>query len=205
MFTGLITDIGTIKSVTRGTGGEWGDTRMDVQCAYDTSTIDIGASISHAGACMTVIEKGADWYAFEVSDESLSKTTMGHWETGRKVNLERALTGADELGGHLVTGHVDGVGTLTAREEIAGSLKLDFKAPDDIAFGIAPKGSITVDGVSLTVNAATGSTFSVNIIPHTAEVTTLGGLQVGDEVNLEIDLIARYVARYLAHMNAPRS
>ena len=118
MFTGLITDIGTIKSVTRGTGGEWGDTRMDVQCGYDTSTIDIGASISHAGACMTVIEKGADWYAFEVSDESLSKTTMGRWEAGRKVNLERALTGADELGGHLVTGHVDGVGTLTAREEI---------------------------------------------------------------------------------------
>ena len=205
MFTGLITDIGTIKSVTRGTGGEWGDTRMDVQCQYDTATIDIGASISHAGACMTVIEKGADWYAFEVSDESLSKTTMGRWAAGRKVNLERALTGADELGGHLVTGHVDGVGTLTAREEIAGSLKLDFKAPDHIAFGIAPKGSITVEGVSLTVNAASASTFSVNIIPHTAEVTTLGGLHVGDEVNLEIDLIARYVARYLAHMNEPRS
>ena len=200
MFTGIITDIGTVKSVTRGTGGEWGDTRMDVACAYDTSTIDIGASISHAGACMTVIEKGPDWYAFEVSDESLDKTTMGNWETGRKINLERALTGADELGGHLVTGHVDGVGTLTARTEIAGSLKLDFTAPDHIAFGIAPKGSITVDGVSLTVNAASGATFSVNIIPHTAQATTLGGLQVGDEVNLEIDLIARYVARYLSHM-----
>ncbi|WP_427450893.1 riboflavin synthase [Litorimonas sp. WD9-15] len=202
MFTGIITDIGTLKSVTRDTGGEWGDTRMDVSCIYDTSTIDIGASISHAGACMTVIEKGPDWYAFEVSDESLSKTTMGDWKEGRKINLERALTGADELGGHLVTGHVDGVGTLTSREEIAGSIKLDFSAPDHIAFGIAPKGSITVDGVSLTVNDASGSTFSVNIIPHTAQATTLGGLQVGDEVNLEIDLIARYVARYLGHMKA---
>ena len=200
MFTGIITDIGTVKSVTRNTGGEWGDTRMDVETVYDTATIDIGASISHAGACMTVIETGPGWYAFEVSDESLSKTTMATWVAGTKINLERALTGADELGGHLVTGHVDGVGTLTARTEIAGSLKLDFTAPDHIAFGIAPKGSITVDGVSLTVNAASGSTFSVNIIPHTAQATTLGRLQPGDEVNLEIDLIARYVARYLASM-----
>ena len=205
MFTGIITDIGTVKSVTRGTGGHskssWGgDTRIDIECAYDTSTIDIGASISHAGACMTVIEKGPNWYAFEVSDESLDKTTMRQWKAGTNINLERALTGADELGGHLVTGHVDGVGTLTSRTEIAGSLKLDFTAPDHIAFGIAPKGSITVDGVSLTVNEASGSTFSVNIIPHTAQVTTLGGLQQGDEVNLEIDVIARYVARYLASM-----
>jgi len=200
MFTGIITDIGTVKAVTRGTGGEWGDTRMDIECAYDTSTIDIGASISHAGACMTVIEKGPNWYAFEVSDESLDKTTMSQWKAGSKINLERALTGADELGGHLVTGHVDGVGTLTSRTKIAGSLKLDFTVPEHIAFGIAPKGSITVDGVSLTVNEASSSTFSVNIIPHTAQATTLGGLQQGDEVNLEIDLIARYVARYLAYM-----
>lgn len=205
MFTGIITDIGTVKAVTRGTGGEWGDTRMDVICSYDTATIDIGASISHAGACMTVIEKGQNsdgtgWYAFEVSDESLSKTTMGDWAEGHKINLERALTGADELGGHLVTGHVDGVGTLSARSEIAGSIKLDFTAPDAIAFGIAPKGSITIDGVSLTVNDAAGSEFSVNIIPHTAVATTLGRLQPGDEVNLEIDLIARYVARYLSAM-----
>lgn len=200
MFTGIITDIGRLKSVTRGTGGAWGDTRMDVECAYDTSTIDIGASISHAGACMTVIEKGSDWYAFEVSDESLSKTTMGDWSVGHKINLERALTGADELGGHLVTGHIDGVGQVTGREEIAGSLKLDFEAPEHIAFGIAPKGSITVDGVSLTVNMATDTAFSVNIIPHTAVATTLGQLQIGDKVNLEMDLIARYVARYLSAM-----
>jgi len=117
---------------------------------------------------MTVIEKGPNWYAFEVSDESLGKTTMGAWKAGTKINLERALTGADELGGHLVTGHVDGVGTLRARTEVAGSLKLDFTAPDHVAFGIAPKGSITIDGVSLTVNEVSGSTLSVNIIPHTA-------------------------------------
>jgi len=196
MFTGIITDIGTIKSVTRGTGGEWGDTRMDVTCAYDMGGIDIGASISHSGACMTVIEKGPDWYAIEVSDESLSKTTMGKWREGTKINLERALTGKDEMGGHLVTGHVDGVGTLTGLEEIAGSHKLRFEAPQDMAFGIAPKGSITIDGVSLTVNEVEGNQFEVNIIPHTLQVTTLG------KVNLEIDLIARYVARYLAHMKA---
>jgi len=200
MFTGIITDIGTVRAISRNTGGQskndWGgDTRMEVDCAYDVSTIDIGASISHAGACMTVVEKeaspaGGGWYAFEVSDESLSKTTMGTWAAGD--------------GGHLVTGHVDGVGELTGREEIAGSLKLDFAAPDHIAYGIAPKGSITVDGVSLTVNEVSGSSFSVNIIPHTASATTLGGLKLGDKVNLEMDLIARYVARYLsAQTNLP--
>ena len=202
MFTGIITDIGTIKSVTRGTGGEWGDTRMDVSCAYDTDGIDIGASISHSGACMTVIEKGADWFAVEVSDESLSKTTMGDWKKGTQINLERALTGKDEMGGHMVTGHVDCVGTLESLEEIAGSHKLRFKAPDEMGFGIAPKGSITIDGVSLTVNAVEGSFFEVNIIPHTWQVTTLGKLAVGSKVNLEIDVIARYVARYLEHMKA---
>ncbi len=204
MFTGIITDIGTIRNVTRGLGGEWGDTRMEVTCSYDVDGIDIGASISHAGACMTVIEKGrldnGGWYAFDVSDESLDKTIMGDWREGTRINLERALTGKDELGGHLVTGHVDGVGTLVSREEVAGSLNLRFEAPKDIAFGIAPKGSITINGVSLTVNLVEGRAFTVNIIPHTAEVTTLGKLRPGDKVNLEIDLIARYVARYLAHM-----
>ncbi|WP_026940532.1 riboflavin synthase [Hellea balneolensis] len=202
MFTGIITDIGIIKSVTRGTGGEWGDTRMDVTCAYDTDTIDIGASISHSGACMTVIEKGPEWYAIEVSDESLSKTTLDDWDEGTRVNLERALTGKDEMGGHLVTGHVDGVGTLISLEEIAGSHKLRFEAPAEIAFGIAPKGSITIDGVSLTVNDVENNQFEVNIIPHTWQVTTLGKLQVGSKVNLEIDLIARYVARYLENSRA---
>lgn len=202
MFTGIITDIGTIKSVTRGTNGEWGDTRMDVVSAYDTNGIDIGASISHSGACMTVIEKGPDWFAVEVSDESLSKTTMGSWDAGTQINLERALTGKDEMGGHMVTGHVDGVGTLVGLEEIAGSHKLRFEAPKDMAFGIAPKGSITIDGVSLTVNEVDDNAFEVNIIPHTWQVTTLGKIQLGSKVNLEIDVIARYVARYLEHMKA---
>ena len=190
MFTGIITDIGEVMSITRETGGEWGDTRMEVSCRYAAEGIDIGASISHAGACMTVttlkcLAKGCS-YTFDVSDESLSKTTMGHWEPGKKINLERALTGKDELGGHLVTGHVDGVGTLISKQPVAGSLKLEFEAPKDLAFGIAPKGSITIDGVSLTVNDVEGCTFSVNIIPHTTDVTTLGKLEVGEKVNLEI-------------------
>ena len=204
MFTGIITDVGTIAAITRGTGGEWGDTRMEVLSGFDADGIDIGASISMSGACMAVIERankdGKGWFAVEVSDESLSKTTMGNWEAGRAMNLERALTAKDELGGHLVTGHVDGVGTLVAQTPIAGSLTLRFAAPEDMAFGIAPKGSITIDGVSLTVNEVEGREFEVNIIPHTAEVTTLGKLALGDKVNLEIDLIARYVARYIAHM-----
>ena len=201
MFTGIITDIGTVTKISRVAPAErkseWGDTRMEIACAYDTSTIAIGASISHSGACMTVIETWPGGYAFEVSDESLAKTTMDGWIEGTKVNLERALTAADELGGHLVTGHVDGTGALVGSKAIAGSLKLRFQVPDVVKVAVAPKGSITVDGVSLTVNEVEDDTFSVNIIPHTAENTTLGALQPGDNVNLEIDLIARYVARYL--------
>lgn len=200
MFTGIITDIGTLREVTRVTGSEWGDTRMVVGCAYDTDTIDIGASIAHSGACMTVVEKGAGWYAFDVSDESLSKTTLGDWTAGHRINLERALTGADELGGHLVTGHVDATTEVLSRETIAGSTRFTFAVPDALGFGIAPKGSVTLDGVSLTVNEADGVRFGVNIIPHTAEATTLGALQPSMRVNLEIDVIARYVARYLSHM-----
>ena len=200
MFTGIITDIGTLHEVARGTGGEWGDTRMIVRCSYDTATIDIGASIAHSGACMTVVEKGEGWYAFDVSDESLDKTTLGDWKPGHRINLERALTGADELGGHLVTGHVDARAQVLSRESAAGSTRFTFTVPEGLGFGIAPKGSVTLDGVSLTVNEADAKVFGVNIIPHTAEATTLGQLQPGDAVNLEIDVIARYVARYLSHM-----
>ena len=200
MFTGIITDIGRLKDVTRVTGSEWGDTRMVVETSYDTDTIDIGASIAHSGACMTGVEKGPNWYAFDVSDESLSKTTLGHWKVGDPINLERALTGADELGGHMVTGHVDCTAKCRSRETVAGSIQFWIEIPDDLAFAIAPKGSVTVDGVSLTVNEVKDGAFMLNIIPHTAEVTTLGTLQPGDDVNLEIDVIARYVARYLAHM-----
>ena len=209
MFTGIITDVGTVTKVERGTGGEWGDTRMEIATAYDTSTIKVGASISHGGACMTVIETWPNGYAFEVSDESLDKTTMSEWSKGTKVNLERAMTAADELGGHLVTGHVDGTGELVGREAVAGSVKLTFSVPEVVRTGLAPKGSITVDGVSLTVNEVAddpqgSSGFSVNVIPHTAEHTTLGDLRLGDRVNLEIDLIARYVARTLANMGYGR-
>lgn len=206
MFTGIITDVGRLRDVTRTTGSAWGDTRMIVETAYDTDTIDIGASIAHSGACMTVVEKGVEngqnWYAFDVSDESLDKTTLGEWTAGQAINLERALTGADELGGHMVTGHVDTTARCVSREAVAGSIRFRIDVPEDLAFGIAPKGSVTVDGISLTVNDVRDGTFMINIIPHTADVTTLGGLQPGDEVNLEIDVIARYVARYLSHMKA---
>ena len=207
MFTGIITDIGMISNVSRGTGGEWGDTRMLVHTNYDVDSIDIGASISHSGACMTVVEKGhlsdniyAGWFSVDVSDESLSKTTMGDWASGTFINLERAMTAKDELGGHLVTGHVDGTGLVVEIATIAGSKRIRFQAPQNVMMGVAPKGSICVEGVSLTVNDVGNDWFEVNIIPHTADVTTLGKLDIGDKVNLEIDLIARYVARYLSHM-----
>ena len=212
MFTGIITDIGKIAEITRETGGEWGDTRMTIHSHYEVDTIDIGASISHSGACMTVVEKGAlsggsaddfkGWYIFDVSDESLSKTTMSEWTKERLVNLERAMTAKDELGGHMVTGHVDNVSEVLEIEDIAGSKRIRFQSPTEIRFAIASKGSICVDGVSLTVNDIGPDWFEVNIIPHTAEVTTLGNLHVSDKVNLEIDVIARYVARYLSHMKA---
>ena len=200
MFTGIITDVGRLREVTRVTGSKWGDTRMVVETGYDTDTIDIGASIAHSGACMTVVEKGLGWYAFDVSDESLAKTTLGSWKAGHAINLERALTGSDELGGHMVTGHVDCTTKCISRESIAGSIQFWIAIPNDLSFAIAPKGSVTIEGVSLTVNDVKDDAFMLNIIPHTAEVTTLGTMQPGDDVNLEIDVIARYVARYLAHM-----
>ncbi|WP_017930405.1 riboflavin synthase [Robiginitomaculum antarcticum] len=204
MFTGIITDIGEVNAIIRDSQGEWGDTRMDISCAYDPDTIDIGASIALSGACMTVIEKtktdAGCIFAVEVSDESLSKTHLGQWDKGRKINLERAMKVGDEYGGHMVSGHVDGIGEVLSISAVAGSHNIRFSMPADLRFAIAPKGSITIDGVSLTVNAVGGDWFEVNIIPHTWEVTTLGQLQSNDKVNLEIDTIARYVARYLAHM-----
>jgi len=204
MFTGIITDIGELTKVSRDTGGEWGDTRFDVSCHYDPATIDIGASIALAGACMTVIEltptDDGCIFAVEVSDESLDKTTLASWTEGTKMNLERAMKVGDEYGGHMVSGHVDARARVKSIEPVAGSLKFTFEAPDDLMFGIAPKGSVTLSGVSLTVNEVSGTEFTVNVIPHTAQVTTLGDLCAGDEINLEIDTIARYVARYVMHM-----
>lgn len=190
MFTGIITDIGAVKAVTRGN-----DTRFDIATSYDMATVAIGASIACSGACLTVIEKGDGWFAVEASQETLDKTTAGDWQDGTPLNLERALKVGDELGGHIVTGHVDGVGSVHALSPVGGSLKIDIEAPESLAKFIAEKGSVTVDGVSLTVNAVSGSLFSVNIIPHTQSETTLGKLQAGDRVNLEIDVLARYVAR----------
>jgi riboflavin synthase len=195
MFTGIITDIGTIIKADQRA-----DMRLTIQCGYDMAGVDMGASIACSGCCLTVVEKGADWFAIDISGESIRKTASGLWEEGRHLNLERALKIGDELGGHIVTGHVDGVGRVQAIHEEGGSHRVDIVVPQSISPYVAPKGSITINGVSLTVNDVTDQPdgtahFSINIIPHTWEVTTLGALHVGDEVNLEIDVLARYLAR----------
>ena len=192
MFTGIVTDLGTVKAVTAA-----GDTRVEITTGFDTSELALGASVCCAGACLTVVETGPDWFAAMVSGETLSKTTLGGWRKGTRVNLERALKMGDELGGHIVSGHVDGVGELLDRREEGDSTRMTFEAPDELKKFIAAKGSITIDGVSLTVNSVAGARFGINVIPHTQEVTTLGGLGPGDAVNLEIDMLARYVARML--------
>ncbi|MDQ1192798.1 riboflavin synthase [Brevundimonas vesicularis] len=192
MFTGIVTDIGRVREV-RETDR---DRRYEIETAWNTDGIDLGASISHAGCCLTVTDKGPGWFAVEVSNESLSKTTLGAWKTGDGVNLERAAKLGDEMGGHVVSGHVDGLGRVVSITPEGGSHRIEVEAPAPLHRYIAAKGSITVDGVSLTVNAVEGQVFSLNIIPHTWDVTTLGRLQVGDPVNLEIDMLARYLARW---------
>lgn len=194
MFTGIVTDMGTVRAVTREEGG---DTRFRFETAFDTATIEIGASICCSGGCMTVIATGEDWFEISASAESLSKTTMGSWDVGRRVNLERALKVGDELGGHYVSGHVDGVGKVVSITPENESMRFVFEAPENLKLFMAPKGSVAIDGVSLTVNEVEDRTFGINIIPHTQEVTTLGVLKPGDAVNLEIDMLARYVARLL--------
>lgn len=192
MFTGIITDIGIIKDVIRT-----GDTKFVIQTAYDTGTIDLGASIACAGVCLTVIETGPDWFAVAASQETLDCTTAQYWHQGTKINLERALRVGDELGGHWVSGHVDGLGQIESITPEGDSHRLVIRAPHAYAHFIAQKGSVTLDGISLTVNHVDGDYFGVNIIAHTWAVTTLGQNKVGDRVNLEIDLMARYVARQL--------
>ena len=199
MFTGIVTAVGTIESVEQR-----GDLRLRIACPWDAEAMAIGASIACAGVCLTVVEKiatadGAQ-FAVDVSAETLSRTARGTWEKDAPINLEGSLRLGDEMGGHIVSGHVDAVGTIAARAEEGGSIRLTIEAPATLAPFIAPKGSITVDGVSLTVNSvedrANGSVrFGLNVIPHTAEVTTLGALTEGDEVNLEIDTVARYLQR----------
>lgn len=196
MFTGIITDLGRVRSVEPR-----GDTRFVFGTGYDTGEIAIGASIACSGACLTVVGKGRDagggWFAADVSAETFSKTTLGGWAAGTPVNFERALRLGDELGGHMVSGHVDGVAEVVERRAEGDSQRFVFAAPADLARFVAPKGSVALDGVSLTVNEVDDVRFGVNIIPHTAEMTTFGALQPGDRVNLEIDLLARYLQRLM--------
>ena len=192
MFTGIVTDVGRIRAV-RDTNR---DRRIEVETAYDLATIPMGASIAHAGCCLTVVDKGEGWFAVEVSGESLARTTLGAWREGTPVNLERPTRVGDELGGHIVSGHVDGVGEVVSVESEGGSRRVRIRAPRPLHRFIAPKGSIAMEGVSLTVNEVEDDVFGVNLIPHTWEVTTLGQLKAGDPVNLEIDMLARYLARW---------
>ncbi len=190
MFTGIITDIGTVSEVH-----EQGDLRARITTGYDTGRIDIGASIASDGVCLTVVALGPDWYEVTISAETVARTNLGDWAPGKRVNLERALRVGDELGGHIVSGHVDGVAEVVSLETEGDSTRVRLRAPADLARFIAPKGSVALNGTSLTVNEVEGREFGINVIAHTREVTTWGGVKEGDRVNLEIDTLARYVAR----------
>jgi riboflavin synthase len=193
MFTGLITDLGRVRRIDPAAGGA----RLVIETAYDMAAVEIGASIACSGACLTVVEKGPDGFSVDVSAETLAHTTIGGWKPGDRVNLEQALRLGDALGGHLVSGHVDAVAAVLARRADGDCDRFQFQIPKGYERLIAPKGSVCLDGVSLTVNEVESGRFGVNIIPHTAEKTTFGKLGPGDRVNLEVDLIARYVARLL--------
>jgi|SRR6185437_11730352 len=193
MFTGIVTDVGRVRHIERR-----GDTHVVISTGYDPSTIEIGASIACSGACLTVVDKGTPkdrWFAVTLSGETLSKTTLAGWKVGDSVNLERPMRVGDEFGGHIVSGHVDGTAEVQQVAAEGESTRVTFEAPANLARFIAPKGSVALDGVSLTVNEVDGVRFGVNIIPHTLKVTTFGKLKPGMKVNLEIDLLARYVAR----------
>ena len=190
MFTGIITDIGTIRTLKQE-----GDLRARIATGYDTDGIELGASIASDGVCLTVVALGSDWYDVQISAETVSKTNLSDWAEGHRVNLERALKVGDELGGHIVSGHVDGVAEVVSVDDEGDSTRVRLRAPADLARFIAPKGSVALNGTSLTVNEVDGDVFGINFIPHTKEVTTWGRVAVGDRVNLEIDTLARYVAR----------
>ncbi|MEP0961257.1 MAG: riboflavin synthase [Roseobacter sp.] len=194
MFTGIITDIGKIIDLEKT-----GDLRARIETGYDTASIDLGASIASDGVCLTVIDLGENWYDVQISAETVSKTNLEAWSVGRRVNLERALRVGDELGGHIVSGHVDGVARVVSILDEGDSTRVTLRAPEALARFIAPKGSVSLNGTSLTVNEVDGTDFGINFIPHTKQVTTWGQVKVADAVNLEIDTLARYVAR-LAEM-----
>lgn len=190
MFTGIVTDMGRVRAVARK-----GDTRFEIETAYDTETIGIGASVACSGPCLTVVAKGPGWFAVEASRETLDRTTLGDWDAGAPVNLERAMRVGDELGGHIVSGHVDGVAAVLEAAPEGGSVRFLLEGPRALARYVASKGSVALDGVSLTVNEVDGPRFGVNVIGHTRAVTSFGRLAAGDRVNMEVDVIARYVAR----------
>lgn len=197
MFTGIITDVGQVVSLESR-----GDLRARIACDYNPSSIDLGASIACDGVCLTVIDRGTDpdvarhgWFDVDISAESVGKTNISSWAVGSRLNLERALRLGDEMGGHIVSGHVDGVAEIVAMEEEGDSTRVSLKAPDALARFIAPKGSVALNGTSLTVNEVDGAVFGINFIPHTKTVTNWGDAGVGDPINLEIDMLARYVAR----------
>ncbi len=190
MFTGIVSDIGRVRSIEQR-----GDTRLVLETRYDMATVEMGASISCSGACLTVVDKGPGWFAVDASAETLACTVLGDWQAGTRINMERALKVGDELGGHIVSGHVDGVGTVAVRQDEGDSVRFSFDVPMELAPFIAEKGSVCLNGVSLTVNEVDGNRFGVNLIPHTLENTTFGDAAVGDRINVEIDMLARYVAR----------
>ena len=194
MFTGIVTDIGTVREAR-----DEGDLRLHIATAYGLATVDLGASIACSGVCLTVVAKGDDWFAVDVSQATRERTVAEHWQEGARLNLERALRLGDELGGHLVTGHVDGLGEVVAVSPDGASTRLEIRVAADLGRFLAGKGSVTLDGVSLTVNevedAGSSTDFSINLIPHTAANTTLGNLATGDRVNIEIDVLARYLKR----------
>ena len=190
MFTGIVTDIGIIAALD-----QQGDLRARITTGYDTAGIDMGASIASDGVCLTVIDLGPDWYDVQISAETVNMTNLGKWAVGKRVNLERALKVGDELGGHIVSGHVDGVAEVVSIMDEGDSTRVQLRAPDDMARFIASKGSVALNGTSLTVNQVEGNVFGINFIPHTKDFTTWGDVALGDMVNLEIDTLARYVAR----------
>jgi riboflavin synthase len=192
MFTGIVTSIGQVATIQ-----DRGDLRVRIACDLDLATVDLGASISCSGVCLTVVDKGADWFAVDVSGETQSRTPAAAWLEGSRLNLERALRVGDELGGHIVTGHVDGIGEVLSVTPEGASLRVEIAAPADIAHFIAAKGSVALDGVSLTVNTVEGANFTVNIIPHTAAATTLEDVRPGRHLNIEIDILARYLGRMM--------
>jgi riboflavin synthase len=195
MFTGIITDVGRVGAVTRGDDAAARDTRLRIVTRFPMAEVALGASISCSGVCLTVVATGPDWFDVDASGETLSLTTLGGWEAGRAINLERALKVGDELGGHIVSGHVDGLARVVSITPEGGSTRWVFELPHAFARYVAAKGSIALDGVSLTVNTVEGARFGVNIIPHTLENTTFGALKAGDLVHFEVDMLARYVAR----------